>query len=282
MARAVNKVEQMGREAGRAAVNAVPRPWVENLARLGYASRGVVYALVGILAVRTAFGSGSQTTDTRDALRKIAEQSTALLWVIALGLFGYALWRIIQGVLDPENKGSDPKGLVKRAAMVISGLVYGGLALAAVRIASGSGDGGSGGQQGFTAELMTKPFGRWLVVLAGIAVIVTGLDQIRRGWTEKFKEHLKLQEMDPTEQRLALHTGKAGLLARGIVFLLTGWFLIQAGLRFDPSQARGLGGALETLAAQPYGPWLLGLVAVGLVAFGAYSLLEARYRRIVF
>jgi hypothetical protein len=166
--------------------------------------------------------------------------------------------------------------------MVASGIVYGGLALAAVRIASGSGDGGGGGQQGFTADLMTKPFGRWLVVLAGIAVIVSGLSQLKSGWTEKFKERLKLQEMDATEQRLAVHTGKAGLLARGIVFLLTGWFLVQAGLRFDPSQARGLGGALETLAGQPYGPWLLAIVAIGLVAFGAYSILQARYRRIVF
>ncbi|HSF39261.1 MAG TPA: DUF1206 domain-containing protein [Thermoanaerobaculia bacterium] len=282
MARTINTVERAGREAGQAAVNAVPRPWVERLARLGYASRGAVYALVGILAVQTAFGSRSEATDTRGALRKIAEQSNLLLWVIALGLFGYALWRIIQGVLDPENKGSDTKGLLKRAAMVISGVIYGGLALAAVRIASGSGGGGGGGQQGFTADLMTKPFGRWLVVLAGIAVIVSGLSQIRKGWTEKFKEHLKLQEMDATEQRLAVNTGKAGLIARGIVFLMTGWFLVQAGLRYDSSQARGLGGALETLAGQPYGPWLLTLVALGLVAFGAYSILQARYRRIVF
>lgn len=282
MARTLNTVERMGREAGRAAVNAVPRPWVEKLARLGYAARGVVYALVGILAVQAAFGSRGQTTDTRGALQKIAEQSTLLLWVIALGLFGYALWRLIQGALDPENKGSDAKGLAKRGAMVASGILYGGLALAAVRIASGGGDAGSGGQQGFTASLMDKPFGRWLVVLAGIAVIVSGLYQMKEGWTEKFKKHLKLQEMDATEQRLATNTGKAGLLARGIVFLLTGWFLIQAGLRHDPSQARGLGGALETLAAQPYGPWLLAVVAIGLVAFGAYSILQARYRRIVF
>lgn len=282
MARTFNTVEQMGREAGRAAVNAVPRPWVERLARLGYAARGVVYALVGILAVQAAFGSRGQTTDTRGALQKIAEQSTLLLWVIALGLFGYALWRIIQGVLDPEHKGNDAKGLVQRGAMVVSGLIYGGLALAAARIASGGGDAGGGGQQGFTADLMTKPFGRWLVVLAGIAVIVWGFVQLRDGWTEKFKKHLRLQEMDATEQRLATNTGKAGLLARGVVFLLTGWFLIQAGLRHDPSQARGLGGALETLAAQPYGPWLLATVAIGLVAFGAYSILQARYRRIVF
>jgi hypothetical protein len=282
MARATNTVEQAGRAARGAA-----RPGVEWLARFGYAARGVVYAFVGILAVQAAFGGGGATTDSRGALRKIAEQSTLLLWLVAFGLFGYALWRIVQGLFDPENKGSDPKGLLKRGAMVASGLLYGGLALAAVRLAQGGGSGGSGGgsgdgTQGWTAELMTKPFGRWLVALAGIAVIVSGLYQISRGWTEKFKQELKLNEMDPNEQQLALRTGKVGLIARGIVFILSGWFLVQAALRFDAGQARGVSGALEILAAQEYGPWLLGAVALGLVAFGAYSFLVARYRRIVF
>ena len=278
---ATTNVSQAGRQVEQTARAALRNPWVERLARLGYAARGVVYALVGILAIQTAFGArGNQETDTRSALGVVAEQSTALLWLLALGLFGYALWRVIQGVLDPENKGTDPKGLAQRAGMVISGLLYGSLALAAVRIASGSG--GSGGdRQGWTAELMTKPFGRWLVALAGIAVIVSGLVQLRDGWTEKFRKHLKLNEMDAQEQRLALHTGKLGLIARGIVFLLSGWFLIQAALRFNAGEARGLAGALETLAQQPSGAWLLGFVALGLIAFGAYSILLARYRRIV-
>ncbi|HSG38386.1 MAG TPA: DUF1206 domain-containing protein, partial [Thermoanaerobaculia bacterium] len=230
------------------------------------------------------FGSrGGQATGTEGALQTVARQSTALLWLLAFGLLGYAVWRILQGALDPENKGHDPKGLAQRGAMLVSGLVYGGLALAAFRMASGaSGGSQGGGQQGFTAELMTKPFGRWLVALAGLAVIVSGLYQIHNGWTEKFRKHFKTQEMDANEQRLAVNTGKMGLIARGIVFLMTGWFLIQAARSFDPSQARGLSGALETLAAQPYGPWLLGLVALGLLAFGAYSILLARYRRIVF
>jgi len=249
----------------------------------GRAARGVVYAFVGILAVQAAFGGGGATTDSQGALGKIAEQSTLLLWLVALGLFGYALWRIVQGVLDPENKGRDTEGLLKRGAMVVSGLLYGSLALAAVRLAGGgSGDGGGDGTRGWTAELMAKPFGRWLVALAGIAVIVSGLYQISRGWTEKFTKELKLNEMDAGEKRLALRTGKLGLIARGIVFILSGWFLLQAALRFDSGQARGVGGALETLAAQEHGPWLLGAVALGLVAFGAYSFLLARYRRITF
>jgi hypothetical protein len=278
---ATTNISRMGRRVEGTARAAIRSPWVERLARLGLASRGVVYALVGILAVQTAFGArGNQETDTRSALQMVAEQSRALLWLLALGLFSYALWRVIEGVVDAEGKGSDLKGLGKRVAMVGSGLIYGGLAMAAVRIANGSGSGGGGGNQAWTAELMTKPFGRWLVALIGIGVMVGGLAQIRNGWTEKFRKHLKMKEMDAHEQRLAVNTGKLGLIARGIVFLLSGWFLIQAARHFNADEARGLAGALETLARQPSGPWLLGFVALGLIAFGAYSLLLARYRRI--
>ncbi len=278
-------LEQAGQQAGKAVRSAVrSNPWVEPLARFGYAARGVVYAVVGLLAIQTAFGGRGQTTGQEGALQRIAEQSRLLLVLMAIGLAGYALWRFVQAALDPENKGTDPKGLAQRGMMVVSGIVYGGLAITAARMASGGSGSSAGGEgsQGMTANLMTKPFGRWLVVLAGLAVIVAGFYQLKEAYTKKFRERLKLQEMNADEQRMATHTGQMGLAARGIVFLITGWFLIQAGLRFDPSQARGLGGALETLASQPSGPWLLGLVALGLVAYGAYSFLEARYRRIVF
>lgn len=287
MARSTTPIDTLsnaGRQVEATGRAAVRGPWIEWLARFGYAARGAVYAIVGLLAVQAAFGSRGQVTDTEGALQTVARQSTALLWLLAVGLLGYAVWRLLQGALDPENKGHDPKGMIQRGAMIAAGLIYGGLALAAFRMASGAGgaEAGGGGQQGFTAELMTKPFGRWLVALAGLGVIISGLHQISNGWTEKFRKHFKTQEMDANEQRLATQTGKLGLIARGIVFLMSGWFLIQAALRFDPSQARGLGGALETLAAQPYGPWLLAIVALGLIAFGAYSILLARYRRIVF
>jgi uncharacterized protein DUF1206 len=258
------------------------RPWVERLARLGYAARGAVYVLVGILAVQTAFGARRQVTDTRGALHVVAQQSVALLAVLAVGLFGYALWRVVQGVLDAEGKGSDPKGLAKRAAMVGSGLIYGGLALAAARMALGAHEGHDNAAQAWTARLMSLPFGRWLVAGVGVGVMIAGLMQIRRGWLAKFHDTLKNDEMDAAERRLALRSGQLGFIARGIVFLLSGGFLVQAAWRFDPGQVRGLAGALETLAGQPAGPWLLGATAVGLIAFGAYSLLLARYRRIVF
>lgn len=258
------------------------RPYLERLARAGYAARGVVYALVGFLAVETALGSRSRPTDTRGALQEIAGRSVAFLWLIAVGLAGYALWRVVQGFLDPEHKGTDLKGLAHRVGRVGSGLIHGGLAWAAARIAMGAHeDAGGRAYLAWTAKLMHQPFGRWLVAAVGVGIIAGGLFQIRRGWMEKFRKEIRLQEMDATERSLALHSGKLGLIARGVVFLISGWFLIQAALRFDPGQARGLGGALAALAGQPHGAILLGVVAVGLIAFGAYSLLLARYGRIV-
>ena len=155
--------------AGRAPA----RGW--RVARAGYAARGVVYALVGLLAVQTAFGARS-ATDTRGALQDVARQSTALLWLLAAGLFGYALWRIVQGFLDREHKGTDVKGLAHRRGPVGTGLLYGSLALAAVRHALGAAPapGGSDYQE-WTARLMSQPFGRWLVAAVGIGVIAGGL-----------------------------------------------------------------------------------------------------------
>jgi hypothetical protein len=272
-----------GREFQGTARSALRSPWVERLARLGFAARGAVYALVGLLAVQTAMGArGAHATDTRGVLQIVADKSEALIWVLAVGLFGYALWRVVQGIMDPERKGSDPEGLAVRAGQIGIGLIYGGLAWAAVKLAMGAGASGGGSQAQWTAKLMSMPLGRWLVAAVGIGIMIAGGRQIWRGWTEKFKKHLKLQEMDPSEQTMAIHTGKLGMIARGIVFLLSGWFVLQAALRFDPGQARGLSGALDALARQPHGQILLGLVALGLICFGAYSILLARYRRIVF
>ncbi len=273
MDRATRQIERAARTAGR--------PWVEPLARFGYAARGVVYAFIGVLAVQAAFFGRGQTTGPEGAIQQIAEQSKLLLALIGMGLIGYALWRFVQGILDPENKGRDPLGLIKRGAMLASGVVYAGLALLAFRLMS-QGNAPAGGQESTTAKLLSLPFGRALVILAGLSVIVAALYQLYEAYTKKFQRRMKMSEMSAEEQRLAIHTGQLGLASRGAAFVITGWFLIQAALRHDPGQARGLGGALETLARQPAGPWLLGIVAVGLVAYGAYSFLQARYRRIVF
>ena len=169
-----------------------------------------------------------------------------------------------------------------RGGQIASGLVYAGLAVTAFRIIAGSGAaGGQGGNQALAAGLLDKPFGRWLVILAGVGILCSAFSQLWQAYTKKFQRKLRMDQMDATERRLAVRTGQAGLASRGVVFLIMGWFLIQAALRYDPSEASGLSGALEALARQPYGPWLLGIVALGLTCFGAYSFLQARYRRIV-
>lgn len=265
-------------------VSGETRKWIERLARLGYAALGVVYALVGILALQAAFTAGGRTTGTQGALLEIVTEpfGEVLLAIIALGLIGYALWQWVRGFMDPDGAGSDAKGLAKRTGYIISGIGYGALAVIAVQLIMGSGGGGGNSAQDWTARLMAQPFGRWLVGLIGLVVIGVGIYQLYKAYTAKFRQRFKLREMDQTEEKWATRSGRLGLGARGVVFGLIGIFFVQAAWQYDPDQAGGLGKALQTLAQQPYGPWLLGIVALGLVAYGAYSFALARYRRIWF
>lgn len=272
--------------AARGAV-AEARPWIVRLARLGFAARGVVYCTVGLLALRTAMGAGGRTTGGRGALRALRELlgnqplGQAALALVALGLAGFALWKLVQAVADPERRMTGLKGLALRVGALASAGVYAGLTLAAVRLLRGGGaSAGDDSPRSWTAELLSKPFGRWLVVAVGAILVGYGLRLIQKAVSDSFLRHLATRAMSATEYRWARRAGKMGLAARGVVFLLTGGFLVKAGLDANPAEARGLGGALAALLDQPAGPWLLGLVAAGLVAFGIYSLVEARYRRI--
>lgn len=273
------RLEQEAEEAKREAI-----PWVIRLARFGYAAKGVVYIVVGILALQVAIGTGGRTTGPEGALSTIARQpfGQVLLVLVAVGLFGYMLWRFVQAWVDPEGKGTDLQGIGQRLGYVISGFTYGSLAFAAARIVIGAASGGSSNQQqqGWTAQLMSMPFGRWLVALVGLAVIGVGIFQFYYGYKAKFRKHLKLYEMNEQEETVATRTGRFGYMARGVVFAIIGGFLIQAAWQFDPNEVGGIGKALSELAQQPYGPWLLGIVALGLVAYSIFAFMDARYRRI--
>lgn len=258
--------------------------WVERLARFGYLAKGIVYAIVGILAVQAALGTGGQTTDAKGALGAIAAQPFGkfLLVLLVIGLIGYVVWCFIQTIKDPEHKGNDPQSLARRLGSAISGLIYAGLAFSAIRLVIGSGGGSSSNsQQDWTARLLSQPFGQWLVGLIGAFIIGFGFYQLYRAYKAKFRKEMKLREMSPTEETWATRIGRFGEAARGIVFAIIGFFLLQAARQSDPNQARGLDGALQALAQQPYGPWLLGIVALGLVAYGIHMGVQARYRRII-
>ncbi len=235
--------------------------------RFGYAAKGFVYAVVGILAAQAAIGGGGKTTNTKGALKTIVTQpfGKVLLALVAIGLVGYVLWRFVQAIQDPENKGTDAKGLITRLGYGFSGIAYADLALSAARLVFGSGGGSSGGSstQTWTARLLAQPFGQWLVGTVGAIVIAIAGYQFYRAYSAKFRKKLKTHQMSRTEQTWATRVGRFGLATRGITFLIIGWFLIQAALQAQAQKARGLGGALETLAQQPYGPWLLGIVRWG-------------------
>jgi len=254
---------------------------VEVLARLGYGARGIVYGLVGGLALLAAIGSGGQTGGSRSALQTLLAQPFGRLWLalIALGLFGFCAWRVVEALTDADHRGSDMKGWSIRGAHLIGAAIYGGLAVSALSLALGRGSGGGDDQaaQDWTAWLMSKPFGLWLVGLVGLAIAATGLGFAWKAWHGDVAARLSL----PADKReWIVFLGRMGFAARGVVFILIGGFLVLAALHASSSEAHGLGGALHALQQQPYGWVLLALTACGLFAFGLFGLVQARYRHI--
>lgn len=261
-------------------------PWVEWLARFGYAAKGVVYVIIGVLALQLVLGAGGEVTGPEGALGALGQQpfGRALLAIMAVGLLSYALWRFVQALLDPERNGHDAKGLLQRVGFVVSGFTYGALGVLAARMVLGQSSGqagqGSQGPQDWTAKLLAQPFGIWVVALLGLVVIGVGIYQFYYGVSSRFQDELKLPAMSQAERTWAVRSGQLGYAARGVVYAIIGGFLIQAALRFDPQQAGGIDKALAELAQQPYGPWLLGIVALGVLGYGIYAFVQARYRRI--
>ena len=236
------------------------RPWLGRLVRLGYATEGAMYALIGLLAAGVAFGTGSHATGQRGALKIVARSpfGGVLVGLIALGFLGYALWRSIQAIMDPDGEGTDLKALGKRAGYSVSALVYSGLAFSAVGLILGSASQGNGTPDDWTARLLSWRLGQVLVVCVGIAVACVGLRELYQAYKARFLKYLRLDEMGEKVRKWTERWGRLGIAARGLVFCVVGTFLIRAALEYDPQEARGLGGALQTLARQPLGPWLLG------------------------
>jgi hypothetical protein len=259
---------------------------VEKLARLGYAARGIVYIIVGWLAFQAAQGAGSPNVDTHTALAAIIAQPFGrfLLGLVAIGLVGYAIWRVVEAITDPENAGSDTKGMLTRIGYVISAVTYAGLAAVAVRMIMGTGSAGSTNQapKDWTARFVTQPLGHWFIILAGLVVIGLGLYSIYMAYKVKFEKRFKTGEMSGRARRWAIDLGRIGYASRAVLYVIIGVFLVQAALEYNPQRAGGLGDALAALARGPYGTLVLGVVALGLLALGIYSLVLARYRRIYF
>src|SRR3954451_7740002 len=251
-------------------------------ARAGIAARGVVFAVIGVLAVKLALGDGGKATSQQGALKTIAQQpfGKVLLIIVAVGLAGYAGWRLVHAVTVHRSERKDE--LKERVDGLIGGVAYAALCVTAVRIIAGAGSSGSSGGQAdkATGGVLGWPGGPWLVGIAGVVLIGVGLHQGYRGVKRKFLEDANTGEMSEPVEKGYSALGVFGHLARMAVFALIGYFLIKAAIDFNPNKAVALDGALAKLGHASYGPYLLGLVALGLIGFAGFSVAEARYRRI--
>lgn len=248
-------------------------PWLERFARFGYAAKGAVYILVGALGIAAALGQGGQATGSSGALASISDSGLGqvALALIALGLAGYVVWGLVRAVADPENDGAG-----HRIFYAITAVIYGFLAFEAGRLVlSGGGAGSGGGASSWSAQLMQQPFGIWLLGLAGVAIGLYGVHQAWNAWRVDLDDHLDLASMSRTARTWTIRSGRLGLAARGAVFVVIGVYVVTAAIQTDPSEARGLGGVLSMMEQTP---WLLGLVALGLLGYGLYNLVRARYR----
>ncbi len=250
------------------------------LARIGYLAKGIVYILIGVLTLQAAFGLVSASVNKNIVLIKIFNQPYGkwLLALLAFGLGSYAVWRIVQGLFDPEGN----QELTDRVGHFVTGLAYAGITYIAFELVLGYGASrnNSAIPQKWTAIALGQPIGRILVGVVGAALIALGLFIMYRGWTIKFEKHLKNREMSAQMRRWAIRLGRFGYMARGVIYVVIGVFFFQAAIFFQASRVGGFGQAIQALANQPYGPWLAGIVGAGLTAYGLYSIVLAFFRRL--
>jgi len=257
---------------------------LENLARVGFIALGVLHVLIGWLALQLAwFGGGGESADQSGAFSTLKELpgGQALLWILGIGLFALALWqaaevfrwwRGLSAGGDARKKAISK--IVKSASKVVIYILLGVLAL---RTASGSAQSSSQQQQETTQGVFGMTGGRFLVGLAGLIVIGVGVYHVYKGWTKEFMHGIDISEASPSQRRTITRLGQVGYPAKGVALTILGGLLVWAALTFDPEKASGLDGALRTLLDVPFGKILLTLVAIGLVAFGAFCFFRARY-----
>lgn len=249
------------------------------LARIGLTAKGFVYILIGLLAIQIPLGLGGSTEGPTDIFRRIARQpfGSVLLAALGVGMLSYALWRFAQALLDTEHVERHGQSRWTRVGYAISGLIYGGLAVGAFRLVF-SGDSSSGSARAWTARALDLPGGRILVGIVGLGTVGAGLYLCYRMRGARLREDLDGCALTEGSRRGAMWLGRVGYAAFGAGIGLIGGFLLHAALERDPAEVGGMREALQSLAGAPMGPWVLGAMAAGLAAFGAYMLVEAGCR----
>ncbi|MDV6374605.1 DUF1206 domain-containing protein [Deinococcus arenicola] len=274
MSTASSKVERASQQVA---------PGLEALARFGYASKGVVYGTVGVLALSLALGGAGRTTDTRGALLRLQDlpAGSAVLWVLAVGLTGYALWQLLRAILDPEHQGTGARGLVKRAGYLISGVIYLTLTAFSARVAAqGSASRDQNSEAQAASQVLQLPGGQLLLGLAGAVLLAVAGRQFYKAYGARFMMHMAFTDVGARYQNTLKRIGQVGIAARGLLLAIVGIFLLMAAWQNQASIAIGTSEALAWLREQPAGQFLLGAVALGTLFYGVWCVTQAVYRRI--
>jgi hypothetical protein len=265
---------------GRRAAKSAP---LRFLGRAGFFARGLMYVVIGWIALEIAFGKTSQQADKSGALQTFGRSpgGEIALWVLAIGFFGMAVWRLSEAAFGTPETEKKKAGWTRLTAFA-KAVVYGALGYTVFDYAIGAGGSQSSDQQSvdLTATLMRHPGGRVLVVVIGLALVGAGLFIAFQAWRQRFKKNLMLGKIGRRTRQVVEWLGRIGGIARGAVFMTAGVFLVVAAVDAQPGQAKGIDSSLRQLAATPGGPWLLVIVALGLIMFGLYSGCEARWRRV--
>jgi hypothetical protein len=266
---------------GRFVRHPEPRRWIERLSRLGLVVRGFIYFVPGVFALQWALGQPRQSMTQTSAIELVAHQplGRALLVVVAIGLAGYAAWGGFRAFSDAQHRGHSPTGIAMRFGYAMSAVAYLGLLLATLRLLAGT-PSQAAKQADWSLALLARPFGGVVVVVVGLCWIFgSGIAQIVTGWRHSFDHDLVLERMGRAERDWAIGLGRVGLVSRGLVFTLVGVLLVAAALHLQQGQKAGLEGALTEIARQPFGRALLGTAGLGLMTFGTYSAMCARWMR---
>lgn len=254
---------------------------VVRIGRLAIATQGVLYGAVGLLAVQVARGDKGAKASQKGAIESVVHQpyGRILLLVLLVGLVAHAIWRLVLAFRGEPGNDEDGKSLAKRAANFGRAAIYVSFSVLAVKILTQKQSSGGNKQKESTAEVLSWPGGRWIVIAAGLAVIAAGLWNAKKGITRSFLDNLDLGSLDQSRRRGVEVLGSVGYIARAVAFALVGWFLLTAGRQGDAKETRGLDESLRELAETSHGPILLLILAVGMVLFGAYRVLDAILRR---
>jgi hypothetical protein len=259
-------------------------PGLELAERLGYLVRGALYAVMGLLALSIALRAGpGKATDLQGSLVFLASNALgkAVLVVAIVGLTAYSIWGLVRAFYDPLRRGSNASGYLERFGFITSAVSYALIVVFAIQLLAGSSNPASTSTQTQIATLLNHPGGGPLTILVGLFTLGIGIGQFIEAYVATFAKDLKAAQMTQSQRKWAIRLGRFGMFARGIIFLIIGWFILQAGLHNTPGVVQGFGGAFVFLLAQPYGRFLLGAVALGFIALGLHSFACARWIRLM-